>query len=80
MDFPLGKSSWGAVYPCANMRLAPQLTEDGLLAMDRTLALLPIVTTVSVQFCSLLDSSGRLQESSRMMLSYRQPICRGENR
>ena len=80
MDFPLGKSSWGAVCPCANMRLAPQLAEDGLLAMDRTFALLSIVTAVSVQFCSLLDSSGRLQESSRIMPSYRQPICREEKR
>ena len=80
MDFPLGKSPWGAVCPCTNIRLSSQLAEDGLLAVDCTLALLPIVTAVSVQFCSLLDSSGRLQESSRMMLSYRQPICRGENR
>ena len=60
MDFPLGKSPWGAVCPFVNMRLATQLAEDCFLSMDRTFTLLSIVTAVSVQFCSLLDSLSHL--------------------
>ena len=64
-----GSSLWTAVrrrrVPMRRQTLRPQLAEDRFLAMDRTHALFAIVTAVSVQLCSLLDSSGHLQESSR---------------
>ena len=44
---------------------SPKLKEDRFLAMDRAHTLLTVVTAVSIHLCSLLDSSGRLQESSR---------------
>lgn len=65
MDLPLGQPSGGAVFPCKDIFLSPKLAEDRFLAMNRAYTLLTIVTAVSVQLCSLLDSSGRLQESSR---------------
>lgn len=65
MDFSFGKSSRGAVCPCKDVLFASDLAENLFFAMDRAFALLAIVTAVSVQLCSLLDSSGRLQESSR---------------
>ena len=65
MDLPLGQPSGGTVRPRGDELFAPKLAEDRFLAMNRTHALLTIVTAVSVQLCSLLDSSGRLQESSR---------------
>lgn len=65
MDLALGKSSGGAMRPCGDKLIASKLAEDSLLAMDRAHALFTIVTAVSVQLYSLLDSSGRLQESSR---------------
>ena len=65
MDLPLGQPSGGAVFPCKDIFLSPKLAEDRFLAMNRAHTLLAIVTAVSVQLCSLLDSSGRLQESSR---------------
>ena len=80
VDLSLGQPSGGAVFPCKDIFLSPKLTEDRFLAMDRAHTLLTIVTAVSVQLCSLLDSSGHLQESSRNMLSYRQPICQEEKR
>ena len=65
MDLPFGQPSGGAACPCGDKLFAPKLAEDRFLAMDRTHALFAIVTAVSVQLCSLLDSSGHLQESSR---------------
>lgn len=65
MDLPLGQPSGGAVFPRKDIFLSPKLAEDRFLAMNRAHTLLAIVTAVSVQLCSLLDSSGRLQESSR---------------
>ena len=65
MDFALGKSSGGATRPCGNKLFASKLAEDSLLTMDCAHALFTVVTAVSVQLYSLLDSSGRLQESSR---------------
>ena len=65
VDFALGKSSGGATRPCGNKLFASKLAEDSLLAMDRAHALFAVVTAISVQLYSLLDSSGRLQESSR---------------
>ena len=65
MDLPLGQPSGGTVRPRGDELFAPKLAEDRFLAMNRTHALFVIVTAVSVQLCSLLDSSGRLQESSR---------------
>ena len=65
MDLPFGQPSGGAACPCGDKLFAPKLAEDRFLAMDRTHALFAMVTAVSVQLCSLLDSSGRLQESSR---------------
>ena len=65
MDLPLGQPSGGAVFPRKDILFSSKLAEDRFLAMDRTHALLTIVTAVSVQFYTLLDSSGRLQESSR---------------
>ena len=53
------------MFPRKDIFLSPKLAEDLFLAMDRVHTLLTIVTAVSVQLCSLLDSSGRLQESSR---------------
>ena len=65
MDLPLGQPSGGAVFPRKDILFSSKLAEDRFLAMNRTHALFAIVTAVSVQLCSLLDSSGRLQESSR---------------
>ena len=65
VDLPFGQPSGGAACPCGDKLFAPKLAEDRFLAMDCTHALFAIVTAVSVQLCSLLDSSGRLQESSR---------------
>lgn len=65
VDLPLGKSSGGATRPCRDKLFASKLAEDSLLAMDRAHALFTVVTAISVQLYSLLDSSGRLQESSR---------------
>ena len=65
MDLPFGQPSGGAVFPRKDILFSSKLAEDRFLAMDRTHALFAIVTAVSVQLCSLLDSSGRLQESSR---------------
>ena len=65
VDLPFGQPSGGAACPCGDKLFAPKLAEDRFLAMDRTHALFAMVTAVSVQLCSLLDSSGRLQESSR---------------
>ena len=65
MNLPLGQPSGGAVFPRKDILFSSKLAEDRFLAMDGTHALLTIVTAVSVQLCSLLDSSGRLQESSR---------------
>ena len=65
MNLPLGQPSGGAAFPCKDIFLSPELAEDRFLAMNRAHTLLTIVTAVSVQLCSLLDSSGRLQESSR---------------
>ena len=55
------------IFPLDSRPAAPRAhaAEDRFLAMDRTHALFAIVTAVSVQLCSLLDSSGHLQESSR---------------
>ena len=64
------------IFPLENRPAAPRAHAETnssppswrrirLLAMDRTHALFTIVTAVSVQLYSLLDSSGRLQESSR---------------
>ena len=65
MNLPLGQPSGRASCPCGDELFTSKLAENILLAVDRAHALLTIVTTVSVQLCSLLDSSGRLQESSR---------------
>ena len=65
MDLSLGQPSGGAVFPRKDILFSSKLAEDRFLAMNRTHALFAIVTAVSVQLCSLLDSSGRLQESSR---------------
>ena len=65
MDLPLGQPSGGTMFPGKDIFLSSKLAEDRFLAMNRTHALFAIVTAVSVQLCSLLDSSGRLQESSR---------------
>lgn len=65
MDFPLGKSPCGPACPCTDILFTSELAEDLLSAMDCALALLTIVTAVSVQLRSLLDCSGHLQESSR---------------
>ena len=65
MDLALGKSSGGATRPCGNKLFASKLAEDSLLTMDCAHALFTVVTAVSVQLYSLLDSSGHLQESSR---------------
>ena len=65
MDLSLGQPSGGTVFPRKDIFLSPKLTEDIFLAVDRAHALLTIVTVVSVQLCSLLVGSGRLQESSR---------------
>ena len=65
MDLPLGQPSGGTVRPRGDELFAPKLAEDRFLAMNRAYTLLTIVTAVSVQLCSLLDSSGHLQESSR---------------
>ena len=65
MDLPLGQPSGGAVFPRKDILFSSKLAEDRFLAMNRTHALFAIVTAVSVQLCSLLDCSGRLQESSR---------------
>lgn len=65
MDLPLGQPSGGTVFPRKDVLFSSKLAEDRFLAVDRTHALFAIVTAVSVQLCSLLDSSGRLQESSR---------------
>lgn len=65
MDFALGQPSGGATRPCGDKLFASKLAEDSLLTMDRAHTLFTIVTAVSVQLYSLLDSSGRLQESSR---------------
>lgn len=65
MDLPLGQPSDGAVFPGKDILFSSKLAENRFLALDRTHALFAIVTAVSVQLCSLLDSSGRLQESSR---------------
>ena len=65
MDLPLGQPSGGTVFPCKDVLFSSKLAEDRFLAMNRTHALFAMVTAVSVQLCSLLDSSGRLQESSR---------------
>ena len=65
MDLPLGQPSGGAVFPRKDILFSSKLAEDRFLAMNRTHALFAMVTAVSVQLCSLLDSSGRLQESSR---------------
>ena len=65
MDFSFGESPRGTVCPCKDILFASDLAENLFFAMGRVFALLAIVTAVSVQLCSLLDSSGRLQESSR---------------
>ena len=65
VDLSLGQPSGGAVFPRKDILFSSKLAEDRFLAMNRTHALFAIVTAVSVQLCSLLDSSGRLQESSR---------------
>ena len=65
MDLPLGQPSGGTVFPRKDVLFSSKLAEDRFLAVDRTHALFALVTAVSVQLCSLLDSSGRLQESSR---------------
>lgn len=65
MDFALGQPSGGATRPCGDKLIASKLAEDSLLAMDCAHTLFTIVTAASVQLYSLLDSSGRLQESSR---------------
>ena len=80
VDLPLRQPSGGAVFPRKDILFSSKLAENRFLALDRTYELFAIVTAVSVQLCSLLDSSGRLQESSRNMLSYRQPICQEEKR
>lgn len=53
------------MFPHKDILFSPKLAENRFLAVDRTHALFAIVTAVSVQSYSLLDSSGRLQESSR---------------
>lgn len=65
VNLALGKSSGGATRPCGDKLFASKLAEDSLLAMDCAHALFAVVTAISVQLYSLLDSSGRLQESSR---------------
>ena len=65
VDFALGQPSGGATRPCGDKLIASNLAEDSLLAMDRAHALFTVVTAISVQLYSLLDSSGRLQELSR---------------
>ena len=65
VNLPLGQPSGGTVFPCKDVLFSSKLAEDRFLAMNRTHALFAMVTAVSVQLCSLLDSSGRLQESSR---------------
>lgn len=60
MDLPLGQPPGGTVLPREDIRFSSKLAEDRFFAMDRTRTLLAIVTAVSVQLCSLLDSSGRL--------------------
>ena len=65
MDLPLGQPSGGTVLPREDIRFPSKLAEDSLLTMDRAHALFAVVTAISVQLYSLLDSSGRLQESSR---------------
>ena len=65
MDLPLGQPSGGTMFPGKDIFFSSKLAEDRFLAVDRTHALFAMVTAVSVQLCSLLDSSGRLQESSR---------------
>ena len=65
MDLPLGQPSGGTMFPGKDIFLSSKLAKNIFLAMDHSHALPTIVTAVSVQLCSLLDSSGRLQESSR---------------
>ena len=65
MNLPLGQPSGSAARPRRNELFASKLTENRFLVMDRTLTLLTVVTAASVQLYSLLDSSGRLQESAR---------------
>lgn len=65
VNLALGKSSGGATRPRGDKLFASKLAEDSLLTMDCAHALFTVVTAISVQLYSLLDSSGRLQESSR---------------
>ena len=65
VDLPFGQPSGGTVFPRKDILFSSKLAENLFLAMNRTHALFAIVTAASVQLCSLLDSSGRLQESSR---------------
>ena len=80
MNFSFGKSPCGATRPCKDVLFISKLAENLFLAMDRTFTLLTIVTAVSVQLCSLLDSSGCPQESSRkyalLQAAY---LARGKN-
>ena len=65
MDLAFGQSSGGTVCPRKKFLFSPKLEEDFFLAVDHALALLTVVTAVSIQFGSLLGISGRLQESPR---------------
>ena len=65
VDLPFGQPSGGTVFPRKDILFSSKLAENLFLAMNRAHALFAIVTAASVQLCSLLDSSGRLQESSR---------------
>lgn len=65
MNLAFGQSSGGTVCPSKKFLFSPKLEEDFFLAVDHALALLAIITAVSIQLGSLLGSSGRLQESPR---------------
>ena len=49
MDLPLGQPSGGAMFPGKDILLSAKLEKNIFLAVDRSHALLTIVTAVSVQ-------------------------------
>ena len=65
VDLALCKTSWRSPRPCVDVRFTADSAKNTFLATNGAPALLAIVTAVSVQLRSLLDSSGRLQETSR---------------
>ena len=65
VDFPLGQAARGSALPPLHKALASQAEKELFLAADDAPALLSIVASFSVQFASLPDSLGSLQESSR---------------